>query len=1221
MISAKKIFAAGSIASMLLMAAPALAVAHTVGTNISSTDGTVWMIYQGTSGVCRRAYTSAGAFLSYGFNSWSQVVAANSDDLALPVCSEGFIPPQDGSVIFSDRGADKGTGYVVSGGMKYGFPTEAIFKGQGYSYSTAMWADMSWMATGGVVNAADAVHLPGTLINNNGTVQLVGNSGLLGVPDLATFNSWGYSFAKVVPANANDKAKAQTGVMAMRQPGQLSPTSMATTPIQTGSVSAMLSTDNPASSTLVAGSAAADLAHFTFTNNSASEAKVTSVKLMRTGVSVDTTLANVYLYSGVSRITDSATVSNGIITFNDPTGLFTVAGNSSKIIAVRSDIAASVSGQTVGVTLTGFTTMGATAETVVSVAGNIHTTATVSGMATLDFNSTTTPSASTVDPQTDYTVWQNVVTVGNRDAWLKSFKLRQIGSVNTSDITNFRLFVDGTAAGSAVPSLDATGYVTFDLSASPVKLMTGSRTIKVLADVVGGSSRTFSFSLRQAADAWVTDSQLGTNVLATANSSSFSARTSTSATINSGSLTFTKQTGSPSGNTVNGAPGVVLAKFDVKAFGEAQKIENLSFRIDEDDSDTAYTLRNGAIFLDGVQIGSTTAIAGDNDATLAYTNFTFGSAAIITPGTTRVLEVRADIYDNDGSNDVAANDTIQLEIVAGSSNVQRLTSLTYGSYPAAAVEANTLTVSTGSLTIAKDTSYANNTTTVPKTAYLLGKYNVQANTTEGANITSIVVDFDTVADAFDASDDLNNLWLKIAGSTTGAGGIKSTVTDSGNTFSTNININAGQTMTVEVYGDAASSATDGDGTADTGISSITVSYTTTGGSSTSTTATEVTGQTITFGSGTFTSALDGSSPLNRIVSGNQEVTGAVYKFTAANESYSIKELQVKVGSATIASAINTVQFYVNGVAVGSAAPFAQSSNTAALVTGLNIPVAANTTVLVTAKLNLNTIGTGAGSSQVNGALTLDSVKYADSQGVETTDGTDRAGNEMYVYKSVPTVASVDLSNTSALVNGSAQDLYKFTVSASASGPVALKQFYLTTTWGDGGTADTLEVESLKLFEDGVDVTSNVVIQDEDGNSVESTSGMLESDDSLTVSWSAGLESVIPAGGTKTYVVRGTPQGFRMTGADTVGDTVSFALLADTAHNSTKVYLNGTAAATTIWGLHTAAAATGSGTLYQFIWSDNASNVHVPSENASSTSDWANGYKVLNLDLAGETWAK
>lgn len=1004
-------------------------------------------------------------------------------------------------------------------------------------------------------------------------------------------------------------------------------------PVVNGAVSATLATTNPASSTLVSGSAAADLAHFAFANGTSSEVKVSNVTLARTGISVDTTLSNVYLYSGVSRITDSATVSNGVITFNDPTGLFTIPANSTKVISVRSDIASSVSGQTVGVNLTSFMVSGATSATTASAMGNLHSTATVSGMATLDFNSTTTPSSSTVDPQTNYTMWQNVVTVGNRDAYLKSFRLRQIGSVTSTDLTNFRLYVDGTMVGSAVPYLDSMGYITFDLSSAPVKMLTGSRTIKVLGDITAGSSRTFSFSLRQASDAWVTDSQLGTNILATANSLTFSARTSTSATINSGTLSIVKQSTTPSGNTINGAPGVVLARYDVKAYGEAMKIENLSFRIDEGntvttgDDDTSgansiYTLRNGAVYLDGVQIGSTAAIAGDGDATQAYTNFTFGSAAIITPGTTRVLEVRADIYDNDTTNDIDATDTIQAEIVIGSSNVQRMTSLTYGSYPAAAVEGGVLTVSTGSLTVAKDTAYADNTTTVPKTAYLLGKYNIQANTTEGANITSIVVDFDEVADAFDASDDLTNLWLKIGGTTTGAGSIKSTVTDTANTFSTNVNINAGQTMTVEVYGDLASTAGDA-GTADTGESSITVSYTTTGGSSTSTTATEVDGQTITFGSGTFTSATDGSTPLARIVAGNQEVTAAVFKFTAANETYTIKELQANVGSAAIGSVVSMVNFYDGATLIGSA-PLAQETNTAALITGLNIAVSANTSKLITVKLMLNTIGTNAGTSQSNASVTLDSVKYADSQGTETTSDTDRTSNALYVFKSVPTVSSVDLSNTSSLVNGSAQDLYKFTVSASSQGPIALKQFTLTTSWSDGGTADTLEIESMKLFEDGVDVTSNVLMSREEGTTVESTSGLLEADEDLNVSWTTGLESVIPAGGTKTYVVRGVPQGFRTTGADTVGDSVTFALITDTSANGTSMFLNGTSLAAgddLVWGLYTSAAATDNGTLNQFIWSDNASNVHVATENATSTGDWANGFKVLNLDLGGETWSK
>jgi len=88
---AKKIFAVGSAVVMTLaMVAPFVAQAqvHAAGTNVSDSSGTVWMVMpDGT----RRAYTSAGAFLSYGFNSWGAVVPASAEDLALPQGS--FIPP------------------------------------------------------------------------------------------------------------------------------------------------------------------------------------------------------------------------------------------------------------------------------------------------------------------------------------------------------------------------------------------------------------------------------------------------------------------------------------------------------------------------------------------------------------------------------------------------------------------------------------------------------------------------------------------------------------------------------------------------------------------------------------------------------------------------------------------------------------------------------------------------------------------------------------------------------------------------------------------------------------------------------------------------------------------------------------------------------------------------------------------------------------------------
>jgi hypothetical protein len=204
---------------------PPVTGAHSAGANIKTSDGTVWMILAGN---CRSAYTSAGAFLSYGFNSWTNLVDANSADLSLPVCAKQFIPPQDGQIIVSDRGSDMNTAYFISGGVKHGFVSKAVYDGQGFPMSRltgpkSVRADISWMTPGSNIEKAAAAHLPGTLVNKDGTILLVGSSSLLGIPDPTTFLSWGYSFDNTVKANAADRAVAVNGVMVGRQAGQLSP--------------------------------------------------------------------------------------------------------------------------------------------------------------------------------------------------------------------------------------------------------------------------------------------------------------------------------------------------------------------------------------------------------------------------------------------------------------------------------------------------------------------------------------------------------------------------------------------------------------------------------------------------------------------------------------------------------------------------------------------------------------------------------------------------------------------------------------------------------------------------------------------------------------------------------------------------------------------------------------------------------------------------------------
>lgn len=192
---------------------------HPLGTIINS-NGTLYTITTNElNQTVRRPYTSGGAFLSYGFNSFALAVSASTEDLALPVGS--FIPAQDGRVICSDRGTDKGTCYFMTQGQKAGFVSEAVFKGLGFSFSNVYQGDVSFMTSASNITSPTQQHLPGTVVNNGGTIQLIGSTGLAGFPTFDVFTGWGYDVSMVVPANTLDKTLSQSSVVPARTAGQV----------------------------------------------------------------------------------------------------------------------------------------------------------------------------------------------------------------------------------------------------------------------------------------------------------------------------------------------------------------------------------------------------------------------------------------------------------------------------------------------------------------------------------------------------------------------------------------------------------------------------------------------------------------------------------------------------------------------------------------------------------------------------------------------------------------------------------------------------------------------------------------------------------------------------------------------------------------------------------------------------------------------------------------
>ena len=193
------------------------AAAHSAGTNVIS-NGTIYMI---TDDGQRRPYTSAGAFLSYGFNSWGVVVPAAPEDMALP---EGkFIPPRDGNIVCSDRGTDKGTCYLITNSKRAAFVSGQIFKDLGFSFAKALTGDVSFLEADANISASTEQHRAGVLINRNGTIYLVSPDGLMGIPSLEVLGSWGYVFEDAVKAVNADAVLSERSVIETRKGAKLSP--------------------------------------------------------------------------------------------------------------------------------------------------------------------------------------------------------------------------------------------------------------------------------------------------------------------------------------------------------------------------------------------------------------------------------------------------------------------------------------------------------------------------------------------------------------------------------------------------------------------------------------------------------------------------------------------------------------------------------------------------------------------------------------------------------------------------------------------------------------------------------------------------------------------------------------------------------------------------------------------------------------------------------------
>lgn len=1031
---AKKLFAVGLAGSTVLMAlAPfaAHAAVHAAGTNVLETDGTIAMV--GTDGMLH-AYTSAGAFLSYGFNSFASTVTASPEDMALAKGS--FIPPQDGSIICSDRGADKGTCYFVSAGMKYGFTSAAVFTGLGFSFAHAKSGDVSWMTAGStLISSSSQAHMTGALINKNGTVYLVGaNGNLLGIPDLNTFNSWGYSFNNVVPANAADTG-SQTGVMAMRMAGQLSPswTTGTNNPptVVNGSVSASLSSDSPASASIVAGQAIADLAHFSFSGTGT----VTQVVLKRIGVSADATLSNVYLYNGNTKLTDAGSVSNSTVTFSNANGLFTVNGNVT--ISVKSDIATGTSGQTVGAQLASYSVANGS-PMATSISGNLMTIATAT-LATVTVGTPTGPGSSINAGTLNASLWNSSVTVSTRSVWLKYISLKQVGSAQPSALQNLKLYVDGAQVGGTA-SLDSNNNVAFDLTGSPVTLNTGSHNVELRGDVVAGSSYTFSFRVQTVSDIVLVDSNYSVNLSA---SGTFPAVPTTTTTISNGTITVQTDSTFNATQVVKNSSNVTLGQWTLKAYGENVKVQSLAVNLVYTGSATSTEgFNNLAIYVNGVQQGSSQNMIVSGAGVASATSSAFGSTNLFTvpAGQTVTVAVKGDMVNLTSGSTWTA---VQAKLAVSANSMQGLTS--FNTSPSANINypsASSLSIVSSSVTLSSDTGFASQTVPANVQNQKVASFTIQNSNAESVRVSSLTLSW-PAGNTISPTTTLADLYI-----VTPQGNSATQPPSASNNFPVSFTLAPSQTVTISVY----ASITNATGNLVVGLtgqgngvsSGQTVYINATGASG----GAAVSGQTITVGNGTITTpyaTLQSSSPVAQFVLGgttNQPL--GTFNVVSSNGGVTITELGFLIATSSGATTVPVTAVSVNG---GTAQPVVGATST---ITGLNISVPSGfngTNISVTGNFaSVNPVG-GMVSNQT-ATTTLSYIKYT-SGGSTTIVFPSVAANPLTVVAGIPTV-SLTAPASGNLTTGTVK-IGSVVVSAAATpgGDILLNQLPITVATSGG----------------------------------------------------------------------------------------------------------------------------------------------------------------------------
>jgi hypothetical protein len=236
----------------------------------------------------------------------------------------------------------------------------------------------------------------------------------------------------------------------------------------------------------------------------------------------------------------------------------------------------------------------------------------------VDSDSSQSTSDTIYPGDTEVEVWKGTISPSAK-VTLSSVAIKAVGNIEPTDLQNFKFYLAGTQIGSTV-QMGSDYVVKLNLAANPVTVTSGSKELKVVADVVKGTGRSVHFEIYTSAMV-ATDAEYGVNVpVQVSGNADWKALT-----IGHGTIIL--QVASDSPVSVGTTTDALIAKYVLKAYGERVKIENFVA------TSSNATLTAATIYVDGAEKGKADVATGTTIDTVDF---------YVEAGSSVTIEVRAD---------------------------------------------------------------------------------------------------------------------------------------------------------------------------------------------------------------------------------------------------------------------------------------------------------------------------------------------------------------------------------------------------------------------------------------------------------------------------------------------------------------------------------------------------------------------------------------------------